>query len=209
MSGLEEIWNQSCENQNIPQELAKTWLNNVKTKYSTESHRIYHNLNVLNKKCDLLRAFGQSVQYSDYLAFAIVFQYYNFDLKTDCSGTNCAAFREFYNAANIDNIKLLDSVCYLLGDSSKTFSGNAEDILLYQDLDLIVLGSSSSEYKEYQQATQSEYSHLDETTYKKTRLRILETFLQIPQIYSVSCIGERFEVSARANIKQEIAELKN
>lgn len=32
--------------------------------------------------------------------------------------------------------------------------------------------SSSAEYKEYQLATQKEYSHLDETTYKSTRLRV-------------------------------------
>lgn len=32
--------------------------------------------------------------------------------------------------------------------------------------------STPSEYKEYQEATQKEYSHLDETTYKKTRLRV-------------------------------------
>lgn len=106
MSGLDEIWNKSCENQKISPEIANIWLKNIQRKYSTESHRIYHNLNVLNKKCNFLQSIGSSVQYSDYLAFAIIFQYYHFDPKTDCTEINCTAFREFYNAANIDNVSL-------------------------------------------------------------------------------------------------------
>lgn len=104
MSGLEKLWFQSCENQKIPTEIAKTWLTQIQTKYTTETHRFYHNLNVLNKKCDFLLSIGSAVEFSDYLVFAIIFQYYNFDLKTDCIEINCTTFREFLNAADTDNV---------------------------------------------------------------------------------------------------------
>lgn len=106
MPGLENFWFQSCENQKIPPETAKTWLNNIKTKYNTESHRVYHNLDVLNKKCDFLISIESMVQFSDYLVFAIVFQYYNFDLKTDSNESNFTAFREFCDEAGVDNVSV-------------------------------------------------------------------------------------------------------
>lgn len=112
MSTFEKLWYQSCENQKIPQETTKVWLNNIQKKYNTESHRIYHNFNVLNKKCDFLLSLGSSVQFSDYLVFAIVFQYYQFDLNTDCSAANCMIFREFYKSSGVDNVSLTNRFCY-------------------------------------------------------------------------------------------------
>lgn len=105
MSNFDQFWFQSCENQNISHDSAAKWLNSIQTKYNTESHRIYHNLNVLTKKFDFLNSIGSSVNYSDSLIFAIVFQYYNFDLKSsDCSEQNCTAFREFCCDAHFDNV---------------------------------------------------------------------------------------------------------
>lgn len=104
MSSFEKLWYQSNENQKIPPDIAKRWLNLIQTKYNTEPHRIYHNLNVLNKKCEFLLSIESSIQLSDCLIFALVFQYYHFDLKSDCSERNCTAFREFITEAAIDNV---------------------------------------------------------------------------------------------------------
>lgn len=104
MSAFEKLWFQSCESEKIPTETANAWLHKIQTKYSTESHRFYHNLNVLHRKCDFLLSIESTVQYSDYLVFAIAFQYYHFDLNTDCIELNMTAFREFYNSAGIDNV---------------------------------------------------------------------------------------------------------
>lgn len=168
MSSFENFWIKSCDNQKIPPELAKKWLKSIQTKYNTESNRIYHNFNVLTKKCDFLDSLNAIglVNFSDYLIFAIAFQYYHFDLKTDCSESNCNGFRELCNEAAVSDVspyarlhcdfpislsfcffyhvfvqaQLIDSVCHLLGDTNKSYAGNAHDIELFQDLDLIVLG---------------------------------------------------------------------
>lgn len=176
MSSFEKFWLKSCDKQKIPPEIAKNWLKTIQTKYNTESNRIYHNFNVLTKKCDFLESLN-TISFSDYLIMAIAFQYYHFDLKMDCSESNCSGFREFCNAAAVNDVsfqhftvisiaseiflislyclmflflfstgvwhvqaQLIDSVCHLLGDTNKTYSGNAQDIELFQDLDLIVLG---------------------------------------------------------------------
>lgn len=106
MSNFEKYWLKSCDNQKIPPEIAKNWLKSIQTKYNTEPNRIYHNFNVLLKKCDFLDSLNAVglVDFSDYLIFAIAFQYYHFDLKTDCSESNCNGFREFCNEAAANDV---------------------------------------------------------------------------------------------------------
>lgn len=108
MSGLDKFWFQACENQKIPHDTANRWLHTIQTKYNTESHRIYHNPNVLRKKLDFLNVIEESIDYSDYLVFAIVFQYYHFDLKSDCCDNNITAFREFCADAHINTVSSLN-----------------------------------------------------------------------------------------------------
>lgn len=43
---------------------------------------------------------------------------------------------------------------------------------MYQDLDLIVLGSDVSEYQKYKENVQKEFSHLSNDAYKSMRLRV-------------------------------------
>lgn len=104
MSSFEKYWIKSCDNQKILPEIAKNWLKSIQTKYNTESNRIYHNFNVLTKKCDFLDSLKGLVNFSDYLIFAIAFQYYHFDLKTDCNELNCTGFRKFCNEAAINDV---------------------------------------------------------------------------------------------------------
>lgn len=106
MSNFEKYWLQSCVNQKIPPEIARDWLKTIQDKYNTESNRIYHNFNVLTKKCDFLHSLDTIglVNFSDYLIFAIAFQYYHFDLKIDCSEKNCIAFRELCKNAAVDDV---------------------------------------------------------------------------------------------------------
>lgn len=114
MSAFEKVWFESCKNEKIPTDTANAWLQQIQSKYSTESHRFYHNLNVLQKKCDFLLSIGAAVQYSDYLVFAIVFQYYNFDLNIDCIELNMTAFREFCHSAGIDNVSCVALMLQLI-----------------------------------------------------------------------------------------------
>lgn len=108
-SSLHELWSKACDNEKINREISKRWLDTVETKYNTESHRFYHNANILYKKCDFLQSINStSVKISDYLIFATVFQYFHFDLKSECSEKNRDTFRQFYKEAGIDDV----SICY-------------------------------------------------------------------------------------------------
>lgn len=126
---------------------------------------------------------------------------------------------------------LIESVLQLLGGPSNTTDTAGDTSELYQDLDLIVLGANGDDYRQYTEQIQKEFSHMDDASYNNMRLRvtnrlptpvhdcicvsehfafpfqILETFLTIPQIYSVQYIRDKYEEVARSNIKAEITEL--
>lgn len=108
MTSFEKYWLQSCDNRKIPPEIAKNWLKSIQTKYNTESNRIYHNFNVLIKKCDFLESLEKIglVNFSDYLIFAIAFQYHHFDLKSNCNERNCIAFGELCNEAAVHDVSV-------------------------------------------------------------------------------------------------------
>lgn len=101
------------------------------------------------------------------------------------------------------------------------FSMNQVD--LFNDLDLAVLGwfiihefvfgstsflffsSSTDDYVSYSESLQQEYGT---EMFKKDRLKMLKTLLMIPQIYSNPKMHERFELTARRNIQNEIDNLQ-
>jgi len=64
------------------------------------------------------------------------------------------------------------------------------------------------EYKHYTQLLRHEYANLDDETYKSMRVKVLETLLIIPCIYSTPEYHEKYEELARTNIRNEIRELK-
>lgn len=101
-----ELWNRACENCKIPSSVAEHWLNRILQKYDTEIQRSYHNSQILRTKSELiheLHALNQ-IKSIAVLVFAIFFQYYEFDVKSNCSDINCEAFRMFCNEANVDDV---------------------------------------------------------------------------------------------------------
>lgn len=83
-----------------------------------------------------------------------------------------------------------------------------DDANLLQDLDLAILAASSEDYKRYCQLLRMEYEHMSDEDYKNMRLKVLQTLLSIPNIFSTADFQTRYEASARANMKAEISTLK-
>lgn len=104
---LTGYWLKACENCKIPKNVADQWLKSIQQKYNSESHRIYHNRNILEMKFGFLSSLGSTITISDYLIFAIVFQYFHFDLKSESNVANCEAFEHFYNESGVNDVSYL------------------------------------------------------------------------------------------------------
>lgn len=75
--------------------------------------------------------------------------------------------------------------------------------------DCAICRADAVEYAEYAARLEQEYvEQMDPKTYKNMRLKILQTFLTIPNIYATAIFRNKFETIARDNIAQEIMELK-
>ncbi|XP_052898359.1 uncharacterized protein LOC128305098 [Anopheles moucheti] len=82
------------------------------------------------------------------------------------------------------------------------------DVQYFQDLDLLVLGTSSEDYKQYTEQLRNECPVEDVNSYDKMRLKLLQTLSRIPSIYMTKDFSDRFESIARANIELEIKDLQ-
>lgn len=154
---MDPIWQNIVTALEVPSDVADKWLTKLKAQYS-QPNRYYHNEEqMISKKAEHLS--GASVC----LQLASLFQYYHFDAGKDCVKENCNALQELFADAKLDNVSrklgkqrksnsvstitnslqkaLLHNVLRLLGDVGIECSDlSEEDLLYFQDLDLLILG---------------------------------------------------------------------
>lgn len=74
-------------------------------------------------------------------------------------------------------------------------------------IDLSILGTAPEKYDAYAAAIRHEYAHVPEPLFRAGRAAVLGRFLESPQLFADPVWVERYEASARANIRREIADL--
>jgi len=78
---------------------------------------------------------------------------------------------------------------------------------IFLDLDLEVLGASSSEYDEYAAQIRQEYIHYCWEDYSAGRKTVLKGFLACERLYFTDYFLKLYEVPARQNLQREIDSL--
>lgn len=66
--------------------------------------------------------------------------------------------------------------------------------------------SSERDYARYRELLRKEFPDLDDDAYNKMRLKVLQSLLMVPTIYSSEAFAH-LEFTARANIEKEVLEL--
>lgn len=82
-----------------------------------------------------------------------------------------------------------------------------EDLRLFLDLDLSILGQPPQVYAAYAEAIRAEYHWVDEPSYRARRRGVLEHFLAKPAIYQTARWRAAWEAQARENIRGELSRL--
>jgi predicted metal-dependent HD superfamily phosphohydrolase len=78
----------------------------------------------------------------------------------------------------------------------------------FLDFDLAILGSRPDVYAAYAQAIRREYFWVPAFLFRQKRRAVLEIFLQRPQLYFTESMRTELETQARANLTNELTELK-
>jgi predicted metal-dependent HD superfamily phosphohydrolase len=106
----------------------------------------------------------------------------------------------------IDN-NTSDGVADLILATRHTKEITDVDAQLIVDVDLSILGREADVFWLYEENIRKEYSWVPEPAFRQKRVEILSSFLNRPSIYFHKAYQERFEQTARANLKQAIAKL--
>ncbi|PAX07486.1 HD domain-containing protein [Sphingomonas lenta] len=83
----------------------------------------------------------------------------------------------------------------------------ANDMALFLDMDLSILGAPAAVFDRYEADVRAEYSHVPEPAFGAGRRRILENFLSRPALFLSDWGRATFEAAARANLARSIARL--
>jgi predicted metal-dependent HD superfamily phosphohydrolase len=73
------------------------------------------------------------------------------------------------------------------------------------DADLAVLASAAEEYDAYAAAVRAEYRHVADAAFAAARVHLLRSLLSRPTLFRTPYGLRRWEVSARANLRRELA----
>ncbi|MBI5926995.1 MAG: metal-dependent phosphohydrolase [Aquabacterium sp.] len=81
------------------------------------------------------------------------------------------------------------------------------DTAVFLDLDLGILAASPDAYDRYAGQVAQEYNWVPEQAYKAGRAKVLQAFVDRPQVYFTPALQALWEDQARANLQREIATL--
>ena len=83
-----------------------------------------------------------------------------------------------------------------------------EDMALFLDMDLSILGAPPADFDAYEAGVRHEYREVPEPAFRLGRADILEGFLARENLYFSDWGRARFEAAARENLKRSVAALR-
>lgn len=202
----------------IQKSVADEWWSKILKQFN-EEHRYYHNFDNIQEKFRHYENVKSILRDPDAVALALFFQYFEYDPKSvDSAEKNVEHFQKFADQAEIPKdsplrakvLNLLEAAAIHSTEAHKTDGtyGN-EDCHYFLDIDVAILGTDPESYNEYTTLIRKEYEFLPDNTYKSLRLKILQSFLLIPNIFATKEFREKFEAQAKDNIRKEVENLKS
>ena len=181
--------------------------NYILKKYS-ERHRKYHNFDHILSSLILFDSVREKI--SNPWTFEIAIWYHDliyniFSIKNELRSAEAAI--KFLNKVKIGNDEI-NIVYDLILSTTHRNQPKTKDEKYIMDIDLSILGSTQSEFINYENKIRKEYIIFPSFIYKKQRTIILKSFLEKEKIYFTQEFYLRYEEKARNNIKYLLDVLK-
>lgn len=174
------------------------------TPFYQEPHRAYHNLKHIEFMLDALKT-------RHVLTLTLELAVWGHDLiynphAKDNEEQSARKFDEWLKQQKADPA-LRQDIQRLILATKHTVLPQQRDEQLLIDADLAVLGASTDQFEAYDRAIRQEYKYVPSFLYQKGRVKILQSFLERPRIFSTPEF-ESLEKQARINLQKKIQELK-
>ncbi len=101
--------------------------------------------------------------------------------------------------------ELIDQVNKLILTTKSHQLSDDNDVNLFTDADLSILGKDWETYSTYFHHVRKEYSIYPDLLYKPGRRKALQHFLSMDRLFKTDTFFNKYETAARANLKNEIA----
>lgn len=175
----------------------------------TSKNRHYHNLVHLQHISNELVPLKQ--QFSDWNALVFALLYH--DVIYSATASDNEAQSAVFATKILKSLAVPDatlSLCEQMIFATKTheYSPN-EEINLFVDADMSILGQEWSVYQRYFQNVRQEYSIYPDLLYNPGRIKVLKHFLAMPNIYKTQLFQNRYEQAAKLNVQKEITLLSS
>ena len=174
----------------------------------SEPIRSYHNLQHIQEILALLAQVKTKTNDFNSLRLAAWFHDYVYNPQADDNEAQSAACAEKVMQKLALDREVRSRVTQIILSTKKhqPLLTNSDN-LIFLDLDLGILGATASRYQAYAQAIRQEYQHLSDRNYQQGRKQVLSQFISKSQIYYTDYFFQKFELSARENIRLELNNL--
>ena len=166
--------------------------------------RDYHNLEHIAHCLDEFdRVKGKCIN-PDAVELAIWFHDLVYDPKRhDNEAQSARAAERTLGEARIAR-QTVEHVTALILATTHVSPPSEEDSKILVDIDLSILGQPAAVFDEYERGIRREYAHVDEQAFRAGRSAILRRFLEGQTIYTTPDFQERYEASARQNLRRSL-----
>lgn len=194
-----------------PQAKAEQYWQEIEAAY-TAKERHFHNLRHLQHLWNELQPLQKMFQDWPTVLFALCYH----DIVYDVEQNAITGDNEERSAAIAD--KHLQAIQYpaekievckrLILSTKKHIPGTNQDMDLFTDADLCILGQPWKVYLEYFKNIRREYDFYPDTIFKAGRKKVLEHFLQMKPLFKTDHFQKLYEEAAKENLAAELTMLK-
>lgn len=186
------------------------WLDEAR-QYYDEPHRHYHTWEHVEKCLIHLSTVADHVSIYDYLNLRAALVYHDAIYDTEAKdneerSAQVALWDLAGHGMKASDLKAVGRLILLTKDHDPKPDDEVGQVMC--DIDLAILGAPPAAYSNYSQAVRREYSWVTDSAWRIGRAKVLASFLERPRIFN-SPYFSHFEQQARANLTDELLELRN
>ncbi len=201
-----EIWQQLSKKHNPEKQISKQIFDIIQKSY-TSSRRFYHNLEHIRKMLMSVQPYILYLKHPDILYFAIWFHdiVYN-PLRKDNEKKSAQVAKKQLLKLGIDAFSISE-ICNNIERTAthfEHFENESPELKLLLDADLETLGSAPEVYDLNTRNIRKEYAIIPDSVFNAGRAKVLQKFLDMPQIYRTPAFFEKYETQARHNLNNEL-----
>lgn len=188
-----------CNNQSL---IDTCWLE-LEANYSHKK-RHYHNLAHLENLIAQLEQVKTQIQDWNAILFAVFYHDAIYKAtKSDNELQSAELAKKRLTELNVP-ITIIQPVYDLIMATKGHTVSSANDINLFTDADLSILGFDWESYHTYARQIRNEYSIYPDLMYNPGRKKVLKHFLDMPRIFKTQFFYDKYELQAHINLKKEL-----